>query len=339
MQVVRLKHVKHYRVGGKDYWYHRVTGDRLPSDEAERIARVLEINESLGGWRDDVIPGSLGDLICRYKASPEFKRLKESTRSGYIIYLSLLERVVANTRVTGINTAWVYKIRDEYNDAPRSGDAMVQMISTLMEFAIARGWRSDNPAKPVKKLHKSESYKTWPEVAIERFRAGANPRMVWALELAIYTGQRQGDVLAMQWRHIESGLISVAQQKTGERLLIPIHEELAAILDAIPRVGMNIVHRKDGRSYTRSGFSSIFQREKRRLGLSGLQFHGLRHTAAARLAEAGATDREMMAILGHRTTAMVTRYTRGAEQERLARAAIVKLESRTRVSKHTNRSV
>lgn len=339
MQVVRLKHVKRYRVGSRVYWYHRVTKERLPDDEAERIARVLKINDTLHGWRDDVIPGSLGDLICRYKASPEFKRLKESTRSGYSIYLSLLERAAPKTRVVMIDTAWVYGIRDAYHDAPRSGDAMVQMISTLMEFAVARGWRSDNPTKPIKKLHRSESYKAWPDVAIERFRADANPRMVWALELAIYTGQRQGDVLAMQWRHIENGMISVAQQKTGERLLIPIHEELAVILDAIPRVGTNIVHREDGRSYTRSGFSSIFQREKRRLGLSGLQFHGLRHTAAARLAEAGATDRELMAILGHRTAAMVTRYTRGAEQERLAWAAIVKLESRTRVSKPTDRSV
>ena len=152
------------------------------------------------------------------------------------------------------------------------------------------------------------------------------------MELAIFTGQRRADVLAMQWRHIEGGMISVAQQKTGQRLLIPIHEELATVLKGIPRVGTNIVHRQDGRAYTGSGFASIFQREKRRLGLGGLQFHGLRHTAAAQLAEAGATDREIMAILGHRTTAMVTRYTRGAEQERLARAAIVKLESRTKVS-------
>ena len=47
----------------------------------------------------------------------------------------------------------------------------------------------------------------------------------------------------------------------------------------------------------------------------------------------------MMAILGHRTAAMVTRYTRGAEQKRLAQAAIVKLESRTKVSKPPDQSV
>ena len=72
----------------------------------------------------------------------------------------------------------------------------------------------------------------------------------------------------------------------------------------------------------------MFRRELERLGLQGLQFHGLRHTVGARLAEAGATDREVMSVLGHRTVSMVTKYTRGAEQERLAEAAIVKLETR-----------
>ena len=70
MQVVRLRHVKRYRAGGRVYWYHRITKERLPDDEAERAARVLHINANLDGWRDDTIPGSIGDVICRYKANP-----------------------------------------------------------------------------------------------------------------------------------------------------------------------------------------------------------------------------------------------------------------------------
>lgn len=97
MQVVRLKHVKSYRVGGRVYWYHRIAKQRLPDDEGERIARVLEINANLDGWRNDVIPGSLGDLICRYKASGEFKRLATSSRETYLRYLNLLEKNFAKS--------------------------------------------------------------------------------------------------------------------------------------------------------------------------------------------------------------------------------------------------
>ena len=340
MQVVRLKYVKRYRVGGRDYWYHRRTKERLPDDEGERVARVLKINATLDGWRDDMIPGSLGDLIGRYKASPEFKRLAPSTKEGYSVYLGVLERSVAKTTVAHIDVAWLYEVRDAMAEkTPRAADLTIAILSVLLNFSITRGWRTDNPARHVKKLGGGGSYKPWPEPAIERFRAGAVPRMMWAVELALYTGQRLGDVLGMQWRHIEGGHIWVAQQKTGERLLIPIHPDLAAVLDDIPRVGTNIVHREDGRAYTPRGFSASFRKERDRLGLKGLQFHGLRHTAAVRLAEAGATDREIMAILGHRTAAMVTKYTRGAEQKRLANSGLVKLVPRTKVSKTPDRSV
>lgn len=339
MQVVRLKHVRKIRSKGRDYWYHRITRERLPDNEAERIARILHVNATLEGEQPGIIPGSLHDLISKYRASPDYKDLAPSTRQSYLRYLSLLEESAPNKDVEAIDRAWIYGIRDGMADTPRAANLMLSVISILMGFAVDRGMREHSPAQKVKKLRGGSSYKPWPDVAVERFRAGASPRIVWAVELALYTGQRLGDVLAMQWNHIADGLISVAQQKTGERLEIPIHPDLATVLDSIPRKGMRIVHREDGRAYTRSGFSTLFQRERNRLGLQGLQFHGLRHTAAARLAEAGCTDRELMAILGHRTAAMVSKYTRGAEQKRLAKSAIVKLESRTKVSNRGDKSV
>ena len=60
----------------------------------------------------------------------------------------------------------------------------------------------------------------------------------------------------------------------------------------------------------RSGFSSMFRRELKRLGLVGLPYHGLRQTAGARLAEAGATDRELMSVSGQSPASMVSRCTR-----------------------------
>ncbi len=333
MQVVRLRHVKRYKGRGKTFWYHRRTGERLPDDEVARTARVLDINRSLDeGWADETVPRSLRDLISQYRASPDFLELAPSTRRGYMTYLDMLARAYPTTPAASIDRACLYEIRDALADTPRAANLTLSLMSILLRFAVDRGWRADNPAVRVKKLRGGKSYEPWPETAIERFRAGANLRMVWAVEIALYTGQRQGDVLGMQWRHIRDGLISVAQAKTGERLSIPIHRDLAVVLDQIPRDHLAIVHTERGSPYTSSGFRSTFRKELSRLGLVGLQFHGLRHTAGVKLAEAGCTDRELMAILGHRTASMVTRYTRQADQKRLARSAIVKLETRTKVS-------
>jgi integrase len=53
--------------------------------------------------------------------------------------------------------------------------------------------------------------------------------------------------------------------------------------------------------------------------------HGLRKANQRLLAEQGATDKEMQAMSGHTTAKQTSRYTKAADQKRLARAAITKL--------------
>ena len=55
--------------------------------------------------------------------------------------------------------------------------------------------------------------------------------------------------------------------------------------------------------------------------------HGLRKAAARRLAEAGCTANEIAAITGHATLQEVSRYTKAAEQRRLAVSAIRRLSA------------
>jgi integrase len=53
-------------------------------------------------------------------------------------------------------------------------------------------------------------------------------------------------------------------------------------------------------------------------------FHGLRKAACRRLAEAGCSANEIAAISGHATLKEVERYTRAADQARMARNAMVR---------------
>ena len=54
--------------------------------------------------------------------------------------------------------------------------------------------------------------------------------------------------------------------------------------------------------------------------------HGLHKAATRRLAEAGCSANEIAAITGHATLVEVSRYTKAAEQKRLAKAAIRRLQ-------------
>jgi integrase len=62
------------------------------------------------------------------------------------------------------------------------------------------------------------------------------------------------------------------------------------------------------------------------IGLDDYHFHGLRHSTGAALAHAGASDAEIQAILMHKTRQMTERYTKGAQQRRLAYSGMAQLE-------------
>ncbi|HKF10270.1 MAG TPA: tyrosine-type recombinase/integrase [Xanthobacteraceae bacterium] len=85
--------------------------------------------------------------------------------------------------------------------------------------------------------------------------------------------------------------------------------------------------------FSAKGFGNMVSTAIRGAGLPArCKPHGLRKAAARRLAEAGCSASEIMAITGHKTLAEVARYTRAAEQERLARQAI-KRQSENRSGK------
>src|SRR5262249_34392397 len=128
-----------------------------------------------------------------------------------------------------------------------------------------------------------------------------------ALALGLYTAQRRGDVIRMGRQHIKDGALSITQEKTGARLLIPIHPELQQILDATPTGHLTLLTTKSGKSYSAGDFSEQFRAWCDAAGLPlACNSHGLRKTAARRLAEAGCSAHEISAITGHASCAKLS---------------------------------
>lgn len=116
--------------------------------------------------------------------------------------------------------------------------------------------------------------------------------------------------------------------KLGSHLIIPLHAELRKILAAAQRDHVTILNTAFGRPFSVDGFSQFMRDAIKGAGLPlECQPHGLRKAAGRRLAEAGCSAREIMSILGHKTLSEAERYTRDADQEKLAKAAIVRLET------------
>jgi integrase len=141
--------------------------------------------------------------------------------------------------------------------------------------------------------------------------------------LGLYTAQRRADVIRIGRQHIRGDVLTVRQQKTGVMLAIPVHANLAKIIAATPTGHLALLTTKTGKTYEPDDFSEQFRAWCDAAGLpQRCVFHGLRKAALTRLADAGCTAYELMAISGHKTLREVERYTRAADQARLARAAM-----------------
>jgi integrase len=78
--------------------------------------------------------------------------------------------------------------------------------------------------------------------------------------------------------------------------------------------------------FTVKGFGNYMSDAIKAAGLPGrCKAHGLRKAAARRLAEADCSTKQIASVTGHRTLSEIERYTRGAEQQKLARQAMSKV--------------
>jgi len=217
---------------------------------------------------------------------------------------------------------------------PAQANALRNVLRKLLQHGFERGWRSDNPIRDVKRLrYKKKPYRTWSEDDIAAFVAhwprGSRARL--ALELLLHTGQRRSDVIRMGPQHVTNGLMVVRQQKTGTELEIPLHPDLCAELVEAPKGHLAFLVTEQGRRPFASGgaFYNWFVECAEKAGIApGLSPHGLRKATARRLAEAGCTPHQIAAITGHQSLKEVERYTRAADQKRLAAAAVVRLSKR-----------
>jgi integrase len=120
------------------------------------------------------------------------------------------------------------------------------------------------------------------------------------------------------------------QEKTAEDeddiLWIAMAPALVRAIQALPAKGLRLIGDRNGRPVKKEALSDIIKKAAATAGLSPrCTAHGLRKAALRRLAESGATTKEIQAVFGHRTLAEIERYTERASRAKLSRAAIGKL--------------
>ena len=231
-------------------------------------------------------------------------------------------------RVTRLERKHVRAMLDRLAGKPGAQRELLTVISALVAPAVEDGLMQD-PTKGIERPALSKTgWKPWPENLIAKYEAhhqvGSEARL--AFGLGLFTAQRRADVVRMGRQHVRDGKIAVTQQKTGTPLWLPIRPELQELLATVPPDRLTFLVQRSGAPLTAKDLGGKkFPRWCREAGIPpGYSFHGLRKAACRRLAEAGCSAIEIMAISGHKSLPECERYVRDVNQERAAERAFAR---------------
>lgn len=289
---------------------------------AEEVARLE---------RQHVAPaaraGTLRLLIAEYKRdSNHWRRLRARTRKDYERVFTWLGAAV-DVPASTITTVSIASVRDKARDQhePKFANQVVTCLKMVFRFGLERGHVRENPCLGLEKAtggRKRPNRPVTPDEATALLLAA--PRaFLPVLALGLYCGIREGDIAALPRNCIEGDWIGFEQGKTRRWHFAYMGEDLRRILaDMALHDAITLLASSRGTPWTTEGIKSAIKRLTDELEAAGrispgVTFHGLRHTGATWLEEAGFEENQTKHYLGHGPKTVSGRYGQSANRKKL----------------------
>lgn len=286
--------------GQADTWARKI---EMRIDNDEHIADDTSLSDLLDRYLKEVTPAKKG-------ADRERRRI-----------LQLQSDPIAQETGATVTSEVVTRYRDRRLETV-SGETVRKELALLSDlFKVARGeWHLPlgNPVEHVRRPPPAKSRDrrlTWSELRmLLRAADKQKNRQIGAIiRLGYLTGMRQSEILALRWEWIDfnDAVALLPDTKNGDARAIPLGRRAVRLLERLQPDDLDDHEEPEGPifSYTSDGFRSIWHRMTRAVGLTDIRFHDLRHEATSRFFEAGLNPMEVASITGHRTLAMLKRYT------------------------------
>jgi integrase len=328
MPNVRLPYIKRYKDRtGKVRAYFRRPGFpkvALPGNPGSKefvaaycaamaMVPVAPVAPKAAAKPSRIAVGTFGAAMeAYYQRSPKWKALAPRTAGERRRTLSMFAQGFRDFALDKVSTSAISEVIA--SKPPGSGRIWLDGIRAVFDHAIAeKQFLGPNPCDGLKvKRVKSTGHHTWTEEEIAQFEArhpiGSPARRLFTL--ALFTGQRRGDLVAMGPHNVKDGRLVVTQRKTGAKVAIPIDPRLAQVLDASgPDIAPTFILGERGGSLSEGRIDDLFRIWCREAGLPDkCVMHGLRKAICRRLVALGMTAHQIMAVTGHKTLSEIQRY-------------------------------
>ncbi len=280
---------------------------------------------------------SFAALAAHYYSSPGFKKLRASTQRTYRSSIDQFCEAHGHRSVAGFTHEKASFIIGSMADRPAAANKLLKRLRTLIKAARRLNWIDEDPTEgieffPIGEIHTwtAEEHKLF----LDHWAPGTKARLAYMLHF--HTGQRRSDVVRMARPRRPDDLIRIEQVKTGAKLSLSIPSALWEEIERHPAQHVLMLTTEYGKPFSVDGYGNWFRERCNMAGLpTRCTSHGLRKAAASELAEAGCSANQIAAVTGHMSLKEVERYTRAADQERMAKEAARK---RTEYTRLTNRA-
>jgi integrase len=242
----------------RTYWYAWKGGPPLHG-EPGTPEFIASYNEAAA--RKVVPPrGTLLSVMQAYQASEDFLSLAPRSRSDYVGKIKIIEKdfadfplsALSDNRTRGIFKAWRERLAVL---SRRQADYAWVVLARVLSWGMDRGLVAANPCARGGRLYRgSRAEKIWTPADEAAFLERAPSHLHLPLLLALWTGQRQGDLLRLPWSAYDGTHIRLRQSKGGARVVIPVGTPLKIALDATPKRSTIMLTTSDGKPWTPDGF-------------------------------------------------------------------------------------
>ncbi|MGB6434527.1 MAG: integrase [Bradyrhizobium sp.] len=276
--------------------------------------------------------GTLGALVNWFKADcPNYAKLSDATRNDYDKAFYWLESGF-DCPLDLITTPELYDLRDRCikEKWPRFADKMISALSSMLTQAVKRRKMPTNPCLGMDKAHKADpnSNREWFGPEWDFVRNNAPTEVLIPCMIARYAGLAGQTIVGLNDKQfldhpLTGKAVQYTRRKNGKATLLPVLPELQVFLGArdIRRADGLIAIRDDGSPWeTEKDMQtrvSHWLRDRERDGKigAGTTLHGLRVSYASWWKRNGASDEEVARLIGDKSVAMGSHYTRHVEDE------------------------
>lgn len=289
------------------------------TEAAMREGRYFKCAESkkrtLAELIDKYIETVLSHKSESMKASQATQLAWWKDKAGYYLLADFTPQIIASLREELANSPTP---RGEKRSNATINRYLAALSHVLTIAANEWEWLEANPVLKIKRHNEGQGRVRYLDdnertKLLEACKDSTNKQLHTIVVLALSTGMRKGEILNLKRRDVflNERFVVLNKTKNKERRRVPIigysHEMLAQHLKIARLDSEYVFPSKDGKQPI--DIKRPWEMALSKAGITDFRFHDLRHSCASYLAMNGATQRDLMEVLGHKTVQMTKRYS------------------------------